>query len=145
MIQNYWKHISYVRQQPFLIHDSIARNIILDNPLDEIRLRQVIKQSGLDELLNHSSEGYDRIITENGKNLSGGQRQRIAIARALYKDAKLILLDEPFNELDETTEQTFLCHFKSLAKQGKIVVLITHNKASFSYCNKMISLDEHQF
>lgn len=145
IIQSYWEHISYVRQQPFLIHDSIARNIILDNPVDEKKLQEVIKIAGLQELISHFPEGYDKIIMENGKNLSGGQRQRIAIARALYKNAGLILLDEPFNELDETTELSFLAHFKGLAQQGKIVILITHNKASFSYCNKMISLDEHTF
>ena len=55
--------------------------------------------SKLQELKN-SREGYNKMITENGKNISGGQRQRIAIARALYKDADLIILDEPFNELD---------------------------------------------
>ncbi|HET9276945.1 MAG TPA: ATP-binding cassette domain-containing protein, partial [Flavitalea sp.] len=142
-IQEYWEHISYVRQQPFLIHDSIRRNIILDNPYDEARLEEVIQIAGLQELMNIFPETHEKIIMENGKNLSGGQRQRIAIARALYKNAKVILLDEPFNELDEATELGFLSHFKSLAQDGKMIILITHNKSSFSYCNKMISLDEH--
>ncbi len=142
IIQHYWQYISYVTQQPFLIHDSIARNIILDNPLDEKRLREVIRDAGLDELLSHFPEGHEKIIMENGKSLSGGQRQRIAIARALYKNAEVMLLDEPFNELDETAEEAFLYLLKSLAQQGKIIILITHNKASFSYCNKMISLDD---
>ena len=142
-IQEYWEQISYVRQQPFLIHDSIRRNIILDNPYDEDRLKEVIQITGLHELINIFPETHEKIIMENGKNLSGGQRQRIAIARALYKNSKVILLDEPFNELDEATELSFLSHFKSLASQGKMIILITHNKSSFSYCNKMISLDEY--
>ena len=79
---------------------------------------------------------------ENGKNISGGQQQRIAIARALYKNADLVLLDEPFNELDEESEISLLEHFQDLAQKGKLIILITHNKKSLSYCNKIISLDE---
>lgn len=142
-MQNYWEQISYVRQQTFLIHDSIAHNIILDNPRNEEKLREVIQITGLHELIENFPEGHEKIIMENGKNLSGGQRQRIALARALYKDANLIFLDEPFNELDEKTEEAFLSHLQQLAQQGKMIILITHNMASFSYCNKMISLDEH--
>ena len=140
-IQSYWKDFSYVRQQPFLLHDSILRNIILDNPYDEGRLREVIQIAGLHELIQSFPESHEKVIMENGRNLSGGQRQRISIARALYKNAKVILLDEPFNELDETTELGFLSHFQALAREGKMVILITHNRASFSFCNKMISLD----
>ena len=143
-LNDYWQHISYVRQEPFLLHDTIARNIILDNPLDETRLGEVIRIAGLDELVSHFPERHDKIILENGKNISGGQRQRMSIARALYKNADLVLLDEPFNELDEVSEHQFLRHFKQLARQGKIIILITHNKDSFAYCNKMISLDEHK-
>jgi ABC-type lipoprotein export system ATPase subunit len=60
----------------------------------------------------------------------------------LYKDAELILLDEPFNELDEASEVSILTHFSELAKQGKMVVLITHNSKSLSYCTKIVSLSE---
>jgi len=81
------------------------------------------------------------MIAENGKNISGGQRQRIAIARALYKAADLIILDEPFNELDEASEIALLTHFRQQAQNGKMVILITHNKQSLSFCNKIVSLD----
>jgi ABC-type lipoprotein export system ATPase subunit len=53
----------------------------------------------------------------------------------------MILLDEPFNELDEASEKLLLAHFNELAQQGKIIILITHNKASLGWCNKIISLD----
>ena len=128
----------------FCCHDSVAYNIILDNPCDEQRLEDVIRITGLRELIDSFPESNDKIIMESGKNISGGQRQRIAIARALYKNADLIILDEPFNELDEETELSFLSHFRNLSQQGKMIVLITHNKASFSYCNKIISLDEQR-
>lgn len=143
-IHSFWKHISYVRQQPFLIHDSILRNIILDNPYDENRLQDVIRYSGLEQLLSSFPEGYEKLIMENGKNISGGQRQRIAIARALYKESRVMILDEPFNELDEATELFFLEHFAQLAKDGKIVILITHNTESFRHCNKLVTLEAHK-
>jgi ABC-type transport system involved in cytochrome bd biosynthesis fused ATPase/permease subunit len=78
---------------------------------------------------------------ESGKDLSGGQRQRIAVARAMYKNADLVILDEPFNELDEKSEHCLLNIFQKLAQAGKLIILITHDKKSLSFCNKILSLD----
>ena len=143
--RSFWKNIAYVKQQSFFIHDSILKNIILDeNNMDKEKLQDVIKVTGLNELLNKFPEGIEKIITENGKNISGGQRQRIAIARALYKEADLIILDEPFNELDEASELMLVRHFRKIARDGKMVILITHNLTALSFCNKIISLDEKQ-
>ncbi len=140
----YWPGISYVKQQPFLIHDTIRNNITLGKEnTNEGELSSAIEVAGLRELIAQYPEGMDKLLTENGKNISGGQRQRIVIARALYKNAGLIILDEPFNELDSTAENKLLAHFKALAQSGKIVVLITHNKESLSFCNRIISLDEN--
>lgn len=139
----FWSAIAYVRQQNFLIHDSILRNITLEeNGFDESRLSYAVKESGLDEVIKQFPEGLEKVISENGKNISGGQQQRIALARALYKNADLILLDEPFNELDKASEIKLLKHFRQLSDNGKIVVMITHNQASLRYCSKTISLDE---
>lgn len=134
--QGYWNHISYVKQQGFLIHDTIYHNITLnDGCYDPERLQAAIRAAGLEGM-------EDKVIAENGKNISGGQRQRIALARALYKPADLVILDEPFNELDEESENRLLDHFQQLAREGKLIILITHHKKSLSYCNKIISLDE---
>jgi ABC-type bacteriocin/lantibiotic exporter with double-glycine peptidase domain len=142
-IKEYWPYISYVRQQPFLIHDTILKNIILDeNVQDEKKLDQSLKISGLKDFIDRSTEGLAKMITENGKNISGGQQQRIAIARALYKSAELILLDEPFNELDDASTLLLLEYFKDLSGTGKMVIMITHERKSLSFCNKIISLDE---
>ena len=139
----YWKHIAYVQQQPFIIHDSILANITLDEKkYEEQRLQHALALSGLDQLLQTLPGGIKSVIAENGKNVSGGQRQRIAIARALYKNADLIILDEPFSELDETSEERLLAHFKQLASEGKFIILITHNKNSLSYCNTTLSLND---
>jgi len=142
-LQQYWPAISYVKQQTFLIHDTIAQNITLSNePGDEEKLDEVIRASGLADLIDTFPEGVNKVIMENGKNISGGQRQRIVIARALYKNADLVILDEPFNELDEKSEHCLVNHFKYLSGTGKLVILITHDKKSLSFCNKILSLDE---
>lgn len=142
--RNFWNRIAYVKQEAFMLHDSILRNIILiDESYDAVRLQEVIKNSCVAAFIESFPEGINKIITENGKNISGGQRQRIAIARALYKDADVIILDEPFNELDEVTELKMMQYFQWLAAKGKIVILITHNSSNLHFCTNIISLDEH--
>jgi ABC-type bacteriocin/lantibiotic exporter with double-glycine peptidase domain len=144
-LRAYWPSISYVRQQAFFIHDTLLRNITLEEEgYNQTNLDYAIEFSGLATFIAQFPEGLNKMIMENGKNISGGQQQRITIARALYKNADLILLDEPFNELDEDAEISLLKHFSELAQQGKLVILITHNKKSLSYCTKIISLDEQE-
>ena len=110
--QQYWENISYVKQQQLMIYDSILNNITLaENSYDAKRLENAINVAGCGRLIDKYPERMDKIITEDGKNISGGQRQRIAIARALYKNAALIILDEPFNELDRNSENLLLQHF----------------------------------
>lgn len=141
--RSFWPGVAYVRQQPFLIHDSILRNITLsEKDYDAQRLATALELSGLDEMVAASPEGLEKSITENGTNISGGQRQRVALARAIYKNADVILLDEPFNELDEGSEQKLLQSIRKLADEGKIIIMITHHLASLSACTKIVSLDE---
>lgn len=141
-LKQYWPSIAYVRQQSFFIHDSLLRNVTLqENDHDQKNLQSSLRISGLDAFAATAEEGMEKLITENGKNISGGQQQRIAVARALYKNADLILLDEPFNELDEDAEKALLEHFRELSATGKLVILITHDKRNLSYCTKIISLD----
>jgi ABC-type multidrug transport system fused ATPase/permease subunit len=141
--QGHWSRIAYVKQQPFILHDTILVNITLDeNNYDEERLKAAVLLSGLESIVDKLPGGLHARITENGKNISGGQRQRIALARALYKQADLILLDEPFSELDEASEEILLRRFARLAEAGRMIVMITHNKHSLSYCNGTLSLDE---
>jgi ABC-type multidrug transport system fused ATPase/permease subunit len=141
--QRYWKYISYVRQQSFMIDDTVLRNIVLDEEADDpAKLDEVIRMTGLEAFTGVFPEGLNKQLKENGKNISGGQRQRIAFARALYKEADLLILDEPFSELDEVSEEKMLDHCRRLAEAGRAVLLITHSKKSLSFCNKIISLNE---
>src|SRR5205085_1915086 len=109
---------------------------------DKLRLAQAIEESGLKPFIDTFPEGTDKLISDNGKNISGGQRQRIALARSLYRDADMLILDEPFSEMDEQSERQLLEHFRALAASGKIVLLVSHSSHAQAYCNKIILLDE---
>jgi ABC-type bacteriocin/lantibiotic exporter with double-glycine peptidase domain len=140
--QGYWNGISYVKQQQFIFNDTIINNICLANEVDEAKLAEVIEFCGLANLLGHYQQGIHQVLTENGKNISGGQRQRIILARALYHNFDLLILDEPFNEMDEVSEKRILNKLAALAKSGKIVMLITHDKLGLTFCNKIISIGD---
>jgi len=114
--QLFWDRIAYCKQQPFFINDTLLKNIILTDDLpDEERLADVLAFCGLDKLICQYPEGKNKLITENGKNISGGQKQRLMLARALYHDFDLLILDEPFSELDEVAEKTLLLKLKLIA------------------------------
>jgi ABC-type bacteriocin/lantibiotic exporter with double-glycine peptidase domain len=135
--------ISYIKQQPFFIHDTVAKNITLqEKGYNEAGLKNAVAFCGLDGFLDQYPEGLQHVITENGKNISGGQRQRIMLARALYHGFDLLILDEPFGEMDQASEDAILQQLKLLADRGKMIIFITHNKSSLAFCNKIISLDD---
>ncbi|MES1225075.1 MAG: ABC transporter ATP-binding protein, partial [Bacteroidota bacterium] len=137
--KNYWLQTAYVKQQNFLLHASIKTNIILTGEdYDATRLNEAVEAAGLSTFLKTLPQGIDSGINQDGRNISGGQRQRIAIARALYKNADLLLLDEPFNELDEAAINALMDTFKAYAAKGKIVLLVTHNKAAAARCNEIV-------
>jgi ABC-type multidrug transport system fused ATPase/permease subunit len=140
--QSYWPKISYVKQQPFLIDDSILKNITLaDTGIDDEKLNSVLTCCGIDKLVEKYPDGIQKQVTENGKNISGGQRQRIMLARALYHEFDLLILDEPFGEMDHESEIAILQQLQQLAQQGKMILFITHNRASLKFCNKIILVD----
>ena len=143
MRKKFWSRISNVKQQPFFLHGSVAENITFKEiNYDRERLDDILTLTGIDQMIHLFPDGLNTIITENGKNLSGGQRQRLILARALYKDFDLLILDEPFSELDKAAEMEMLNQFRILANTGKIILLITHNTDAFSFCNKTVQLDD---
>ena len=140
--RNHQARVAYVKQQTFIINDTIEKNILLDEVVvDIVKLHTVVEAAGLTALISQHQNGIKAAIEENGKNISGGQRQRIAIARALYKDADVIILDEPFNELDYASEALLVQHFKMLAQTGKMVILVTHRQESLIFCDKILSVN----
>jgi ABC-type bacteriocin/lantibiotic exporter with double-glycine peptidase domain len=141
--REFWKRISYIKQQPFFLHGSVVENIVFEESnYDKKRLNDILNLTGIDQIVHLFPEGLKTVITENGKNLSGGQRQRFILARALYKDFDLLVLDEPFSELDKAAETELLKQLRILADMGKIILLITHNTDAFTFCTGKIQLDD---
>ena len=142
MRKSYRSRIAYVKQQPFIIHDTILKNISLsEERCCERKLEEAVKISGLQNFIDQQPEGLDTIISESGKNISGGQRQRIALARALYKNADLIILDEAFSEVDSESGNGILRSLQDISRNGKMIILISHSLETLSFCDKTLSLN----
>ena len=92
--------VAYVEQDPFIIQDTIRENILFGHPYNEKRLTNVLAATTLQNDLEVLPRGLDTLIGERGVNLSGGQRARISLARALYADADIYLLDDPLSAVD---------------------------------------------
>ncbi len=95
------RHIAFIYQDVFLFEDTIRNNITLFKEATDEELEQVIRQAGLEDLIQSKPNGLDEMLSENGKNLSGGQRQRISIARAIFKKADILFVDEGTSSLNE--------------------------------------------
>jgi ABC-type multidrug transport system fused ATPase/permease subunit len=141
--RNFWPHISYVKQIPFFLHATIAVNISFqEKNYNQQKLLEVIEATGLTSFVA-SLGGMETMIMENGRNLSGGQRQRFALARALYRDFDLLILDEPFSELDRESEKRILEYLQYLSSIGKMILLISHSSESLEACHNIFKLDEN--
>lgn len=120
-----YDHIAYVDQQVYLFQDTLRFNITLGVPYTDEEVAAVIRSCCLEDYVRSLPEGADTILMENGKNCSGGQRQRIALARALIRNVRYVILDEGTSALDDATaadiEQTLL------SAPDRCVILITHH------------------
>jgi ATP-binding cassette, subfamily B, bacterial PglK len=136
--------ISYVPQSIFLLDSSIAQNIalgIVPAGIDRERLREAARLAQLDEFVMTLPDGYGQRVGERGVAVSGGQRQRIGIARALYRDASVLLLDEATNSLDGLTEQELLATLGRLRGRYTIL-LIAHRMSTVRACDVIYYLEQ---
>ena len=101
------------------------------------KLKDIINLCELEDFISSLDQGVKSIIKENGKNISGGQKQRIGLARALYQNPDLLILDEATNALDNITQDKIYKNIKSL---GITTIVISHQKESLIYCDKVINL-----
>ena len=138
------KNLAIVPQTTFLNDGTILENITLgfaQNKINNDKLRQVIEIANLNGFIEKLPNNVNEKVGERGVRLSGGQRQRIGIARALYRDANLIILDEPTNSLDFQTEMSIL---ESLIKneKDKTMIMISHNDRFLDFFDQIIDLDK---
>lgn len=137
------KIIGFVDQQTFILDASIAENIAYGTDreqIDRTRVIEALKKAQLWDFVESMPQGIDSHVGENGKLLSGGQRQRIAIARAFYRDLKLLILDEASASLDVETEHRFFEFLKSL-KGELAVIMIAHRLSTLKDCSRIVFID----
>ena len=141
------KKLGYVSQNIFLLNGSLKKNILLnfDNSDDEECnyeiLNQCIEIAELKPKIDSLQYGLDTYIGINGSKLSGGEKQRLAIARVLYRDPEIILMDESTNALDEKTEDKILNNLRSETLNKKTILVISHRKNTLNKCDKVLNLD----
>ena len=130
-------------QQIYLSDASFAANIAFGVPneqIDQQRVRLAAEQARIAELIESTPEGYATVVGERGVRLSGGQRQRIGIARALYKQAQLLVLDEATSALDNHTEAEVMAAIEGLNHQIT-VVMIAHRLSTVEQYDRIVLLD----
>ena len=139
--KDWYKKIGYVSQFIFLIDDSIKKNIafgIEDNKINPDLINKSINFAELTEFVNNSIHGIDTKIGEFGARISGGQRQRIGIARAIYSNSEILVLDEATSAVDLQTEEKIIKNINSLSK--KTIIIISHRMSTIKDCNKIFEI-----
>jgi ATP-binding cassette subfamily B protein len=139
-----WQNrIAHVPQHIYLADSSIAENIafgIAPELIDRERVRNAARQAHIAEFIESGAQGYDAHVGERGIRLSGGQRQRIGIARALYKNASVLVFDEATSALDSVTENSVMEAIEEL-NRDMTVILIAHRITTVRRCDTIVELD----
>jgi ATP-binding cassette subfamily C exporter for protease/lipase len=131
-------HIGYLPQDVELFSGTISENIARFGEVDAEQVVQAAKRAGVHEMILKFSEGYDTKLGDGGAGLSGGQKQRLGLARAMYGDPSLIVLDEPNSNLDEVGEQALQAAVLDLRQRGKTIVMISHRPGVISITTKLL-------
>ena len=133
--------ISFVPQEPLLFHRSLRENILYGKlDANDEELARAIKAARADEFIDHLPRGLDTVVGERGVKLSGGQRQRIAIARAILKDAPILILDEATSALDSESEKLIQASLDTLMK-GRTSIVIAHRLSTIAKLDRIIVLE----
>ena len=130
-------------QSIYLADATLAENIAFGVPREAIdmqRVREAARQAQIADFIESRAQGYDALVGERGVRLSGGQRQRIGIARALYKQASVLVLDEATSALDNVTEQSVMDAIQGLDRD-LTMLLIAHRLTTVRRCDSIVQLE----
>jgi len=145
-LRGWQDQIGYVPQSIFLTDDTLRRNVAFGLPKDKIdddAVRSAIRSAQLEEFVASLPDGMETVVGERGVRLSGGQRQRIGIARALYNNPDVLVLDEATSSLDTETEHGVMQAVQAL--QGdKTVIIVAHRLSTVEYCDRLYRLENAQ-
>lgn len=138
-IRSLRNNIAFVTQRVFIFNDSVAANVAYGEAIDEERIIHALKEANAWDFVSEMPDGIHTVLDEFGVNLSGGQRQRISIARAIYKDPKMLILDEATSALDNKSEALIQEAFDRLTK-GRITFIIAHRLSTVQHADKIAVL-----
>lgn len=135
-------YIGYLPQSVSLFNASIAENIarMSENP-DPEKVVDAAKKAGAHEMILEQPDGYDTIISNTGGRLSGGQRQRLGLARALYNDPIILVLDEPNSNLDSVGSNALNQSIRRMKAEGNAVIIMAHRPAAIAECENLLVLE----
>jgi subfamily B ATP-binding cassette protein MsbA len=134
------RQFALVSQDVVLFNDSVAANVALGLPPDEARVREALRGANLLDFVLGMPQGIASLIGHNGSQLSGGQRQRLAIARAIYKDAPILILDEATSALDSESERLVQQALERLM-QGRTSLVIAHRLSTIERADRIVALE----
>jgi len=137
-------HLGYLPQDIELFDGTIAENIARIGAVDSERVIEAAEAAGLHQIILRFPKGYDTRVGQGGAFLSGGQRQRVGLARALYGNPAVVVLDEPNANLDDAGENALLQAVELLKKQGKTVVLISHRPSVLKVADRLVIMQDGQ-
>ncbi len=135
------RDIAYVPQDNFLFSDTVEHNIAFGTQCDKAMVRQAARTAGIHSNIMDFPAGYDTMVGERGVTLSGGQKQRCAIARALLKDAPILVLDDALSAVDTATEEQILKNLRE-NRVGKTTLIIAHRISTIQAADHILVLDE---
>lgn len=142
-LRNWQNQIGYVPQSIYLTDDTLRRNVAFglgDESIDENLVRNAIRLAQLEEFVDSLPENLDTVVGERGVRLSGGQRQRIGIARALYHNPSILVLDEATSSLDTPTEHGVMQAVQAL-QGSKTVIIVAHRLSTVEYCDRLYRIE----
>ncbi len=139
---NYLGKVGYLPQENFIINDTLEANIALDydkKKIDQKKIKNVLSFLELNNFVENLPHNTDTLVGENGIKLSGGQRQKVCLARLLYHEKEILVLDEATNAIDKAAEKSIIQSMKLL--KNKTIIIISHDYENLKFCDKLYKIN----